>query len=201
MAVTFPEDVLAGAADVLRRLQTGCNFVGARPAWVRAETLHQTLVFLGWQDPERLDDAVEAMRAGVARLPGSIRLTLSGVDFFPSQRDPRVVALGMHGDIQKLIDLQAALAEECRSRGFDLENRPFRPHVTLARIKAQKGLPGLKKVVAGHRAVRAGRFTADRVVLFRSILDPDGARHIRLAEALLAAEETPAAPSPPPSDQ
>ena len=91
--------------------------------------------------------------------------------------------------------------EECRSRGFDVENRPFRPHVTLARIKAQKGLPGLKKVVAGHRAVKAGRFTADRVVLFHSILDPDGARHTRQAEAILAPEGTPTAPSGPPSDQ
>lgn len=189
MAIAFPEDVLAGTADVLRRLQTGCNFVNARPAWVSAETLHQTLVFLGWQDPDRLPDAVDAMRAGAARRSGHIRLALSGVELFPSPRDPRVVALGLRGDIRKLVELQAALAEECRARGFDVENRPFRPHVTLARIKAQKGLGGLKNVVAGHRAVKAGRFTADRVVLFRSILDPDGARHILEAEAPIAADE------------
>ncbi len=185
LGIDLPPSVRAGTADALDRLQKGCRFVNAHPAWVRAESIHVTLVFLGWQNPSRRVPAERALAAGVAGHP-SFDISLSGLALFPTPRNPKVVSLGIQGKVQSLVDLQVRLAAECAAEGFELEDRPYRPHITLARIKALKGLSGLKSVVDAHRNISAGRFTVSRVTLFQSFLEPGGARYVNLAEAPLA---------------
>ena len=170
VAVQFPPQVMSGVADVQERLKKGCRFVGANPSWVPTDAFHQTLVFLGEQRRSCLDDVATAMQNAVSEVTtGPIRLSVAGVEFFPSARDPRTVSMGLGGEVAKLSQLQSALREELRRAGFVIESRPFLPHVTLARIKSPKGLSGLKGIVAGHRSVSAGKFEVDRIELLESI--------------------------------
>ncbi len=175
IAVQFPPQIMKGVADVQERLQKGCRFVGANPSWVPTDTFHQTLVFLGEQSKDCLDDVSVAMQRAVDNVSiGPIRLAVTGVEFFPSARDPRTVSMALKGEVAKLSDLQSALREELRLAGFDIESRPFLPHVTLARIKSPKGFSGLKGIVDGHRSVSAGKFEVDRIELLESV--PAGSR-------------------------
>jgi 2'-5' RNA ligase len=175
IAVQFPPQIMAGVTNVQERLQKGCRFVGANPSWVPTDTFHQTLVFLGEQSRDCLDDVSLAMQRAVDRVSiGPIRLAVTGVEFFPSARDPRTVAMALKGEVGKLSQLQSALREELRLAGFHIESRPFLPHVTLARIKSPKGFSGLKGIVDGHRSVSAGKFEVDRIELLESV--PSGSR-------------------------
>jgi 2'-5' RNA ligase len=185
LAIELPAGVRAAVAQTMRNMQTGCQFVGARPAWVKPESVHLPLVFLGWQMAARRLDAQQAALRG-ARGFAPFDLSLSGVSLFPTPRNPRVVAMGLHGDLETAAALQRRLSVECRATGFEVESRDFRPHVTLARIKALKGLSSLREIVDGHRNRSAGRITVDSVVLYRSHLLPDGAEYEELARVPLA---------------
>ena len=193
VAVQFPPQVMQGVADVQERLKKGCRFVGANPSWVPTDTFHQTLVFLGEQSRSCLDDVAFAMQYAVDEVAaGPIRLSVAGVEFFPSARDPRTVSMALSGEVAKLSELQSALAEELHRAGFHIESRPFLPHVTLARIKSPKGLSGLKGIVAGHRSVSAGKFEVDRIELLESIPSEGKRTYRTLATVMLPANQPPA---------
>jgi 2'-5' RNA ligase len=102
-------------------------------AWVRSEKLHLTMKFLGdveAGDAERLSIAVSEM--AVRHRP--FELTLGGVGAFPNFRRARVVWMGVASEA-KLELLHHDLELACADAGFEVEGRPFRPHITLARVR------------------------------------------------------------------
>lgn len=184
LAVPFPSEVKASLEELTRKLRTGAAFTGAHPAWVKVDSLHVTLVFLGWVETAQREAAERALRmaAGV----GNFRLKLAEMELFPTPKNPRVISIGLHGDIDALKRLQDTLAEACKQQGFVVEDRAFRPHVTLARLKSQKGLAGIRDLVRSHAHASAGEFQVRSAVLFRSILKPAGAEYTVFAEQALA---------------
>jgi RNA 2',3'-cyclic 3'-phosphodiesterase len=150
-------------------------------AWVRPEGIHLTLKFFGYVAPadvERISRAIgESLRGASA-----LTLTVRGIGVFPGPRRPRVIWLGTEGDVEPLCALQAKLEEGLTAIGFPAEQRPFRAHLTLARIRSPQGLTGLEKAVAEGEQLAAGTFRAAVLALFRSELHPTGARYTRLAE-------------------
>lgn len=188
IAVAFNDAIRAAGAELIRRLQTGARFTGAFPTWVKAVGLHQTLVFLGNQPPTRVQE-ICALMESVSQHSSPFRVSVGGVHFFPTDKNPRVISVGLRGDVESLHALQLTLSERCRAAGLTAEDRPFRPHVTLARIKSMRGLPGLRDVVAMHRAVQLGEMVVDRITLYRSRLHPDGAEYDVLYESFLSAPQ------------
>jgi 2'-5' RNA ligase len=79
-----------------------------------------------------------------------------------------------------LIALQQAIDQGLEACGFPREERPFRAHLTLARIKSLRGLEGLDSVIAGKGSESAGKFTATGLTLFKSALTPKGAIYTTL---------------------
>jgi 2'-5' RNA ligase len=102
-------------------------------AWVTEERLHLTLKFLGEQSVERLAE-IEAAVAGVAGQHRELLMTLGGISAFPNFRRARVVWMGVAQE-SRLELLHHDIEVACEQLGFELEGQPFRPHVTLARIK------------------------------------------------------------------
>jgi RNA 2',3'-cyclic 3'-phosphodiesterase len=187
VAVEIPSDVILHAAEIMRKLQKGASFTGAVPSWVRAEGIHQTLVFLGSQPASRIENVRDAMRRATEGIQ-PFRLSLSGVRLFPNERSPRVICMDLHGDLGALEVVQSRLSDFCRSAGFDVESRPFKPHITLARIKSMRGVAGLANVVRSHKNEKAGRFDVNSIVLFRSILKREGAQYEVVHEQALTAK-------------
>jgi 2'-5' RNA ligase len=142
--------------------------------WVRPDGLHLTLKFLGSVEESHLPAVEEGF---VAACAGTPRLTLSVRDFgtFPAAGQPRVLWAGLEAD-PALELLAHRLEGQFEAVGFPVEGRPFRPHVTLGRVKEGKWLPG---DVAGelHEAHPAATHLADRVVLFESRPEAGGARY------------------------
>jgi RNA 2',3'-cyclic 3'-phosphodiesterase len=149
--------------------------------WVRPEGIHLTLKFFGditGADIARIADAT-ARETATAK-PMELQVKTIGV--FPDPKRPRVVWLGMAGDVDRLLNLQMALDRRFTALGFPKEDRPFRAHLTLGRIKTSKGLLGMAQAVEQGAATEAGAFRAESLTLFKSELKPAGAVYTKLAE-------------------
>lgn len=120
-------------------------------AWVRPEKLHLTMKFIGDADEadvERLGGAAEA----VAARHRPFELTIGGVGAFPNFRRARVVWMGVAGDA-KLELLHHDLELACSDAGFEVEGRPFRPHITLARVRSPLTLDRARPFARAARRV------------------------------------------------
>jgi RNA 2',3'-cyclic 3'-phosphodiesterase len=131
IAVELPEEVKSG----LLQLQNTLKFADPACArWVDPSGIHLTLKFLGNVSSDRIDSVVQAMRrAAIGVTPFS--LELKGLGAFPNLRRVQIVWAGITGDLNNLNLLQSNLETALAPLGFQPENRPFSPHLTLARIR------------------------------------------------------------------
>lgn len=175
VALELPSPVKEAAAQVLRELKRADVDV----KWVKPEALHVTLKFLGEVDQDQTPAIVAAMDRACAGRP-ALELAALGCGAFPGLNRPQVVWLGLEGQVQEMAQLAAAVEQEMAGLGFAPENRPFKAHVTLGRLRRGKGRSSeasarpLALALAGLSAWAGPAFKADRVVLMKSTLTPHG---------------------------
>jgi 2'-5' RNA ligase len=177
VALDLPAEAREGLAAWRDQLVEGRRDL--RP--VRAEALHVTLVFLGWQD-EAAADAIAAATFGA--LPGTPAPQLTPTEVRPlPPRNPRLFALDLDDEAGRATALQAAVSDALEAgRWYRPEKRPFWPHITFARVKrGERRVPPL----AGEPPPAAS-FTASELTLYRSTLRPQGALYEPLARAAAA---------------
>ncbi|MCX7906223.1 MAG: RNA 2',3'-cyclic phosphodiesterase [Bacteroidetes bacterium] len=160
----------------VEQLQQMLRRAGAAASWARPEQLHLTLHFLGEQ-PEAVLGALERIGRRATSQVGPFWLYSDAPGAFPDPNRPRVVWLGFRED-ENLIRLHRALGQELRAWGFRPEERPFRPHLTVARLKRPMPLRDLLERFPWEPVPQAVR----ELVLYKSELRPEGARY----RALLA---------------
>jgi 2'-5' RNA ligase len=161
--------------------------------WVRPETAHLTLHFLGETAPERAELLRLALPDVVAR-HAPFDLRTAGLGVFPNFRRPRVLWLGLHGPTHRLETLQREIGATLRELGFDAGDEPYRPHITLGRVRNDDGervrlrdLPDAVKgrfvdAASGAAVAPPSRAVPVReVLLMRSHLGKEGARHEAIA--------------------
>jgi RNA 2',3'-cyclic 3'-phosphodiesterase len=184
IALPIPEPVQAE----LRRFQCDLKraVTGEGVKWVKPEQMHLTLKFLGKVESGRVEALIAATReacAGAVAFP----LRADGADFFPDERRPRVLWAGLEDETGTLPSLQRAVEGALVTFAEKAEDRPFSPHLTLARIKSLR--PDESRLLAeqvrrgGHRSF--GEWTAAKVEVMQSELHPEGSRHTCLAEIVL----------------
>jgi 2'-5' RNA ligase len=150
---------------------------------VEGDHLHVTLSFLG----DVPDDAAPRLAAALdeaARRVAPFELALEGVGAFPNARRPRVVWAGA-ADPRPLADLASRVRERLAEAGFPGDDKEFRAHVTLARVRSERGIGRLVDFLRDHGRDALPSFPVREAVLFRSDLSPHGATHRRLHEARL----------------
>src|SRR5690242_11955886 len=121
--------VCASHIDVLRR-----NYSQVRVGWERREKLHVTLKFLGPTSGTTLAE-LKILIAGVTERRSPFRLQLGATGSFPERGKPRVLWVGVKGEVDKLIDLQNEVEQVCSSVGFEREPKAFHPHITIGRVR------------------------------------------------------------------
>ena len=175
-AVELPRAVRDAAAAHMARLRR--DFPAARASWPRPESLHLTLKFLGETEAIRIDSLWNAAAAAAAWL-APFELTIEGAGTFPPHGAARVLWLGVRDDSRQLSRLQFRLDIECAHAGFPRESKPFKPHLTLARLRAPQDAAELSEA---HRRAPFGphTFEVSAFVLMRSDLGPGGSRYTPL---------------------
>jgi 2'-5' RNA ligase len=182
-AVELPDETRQRVARYVEDLRGRAPQV--RASWERAEKLHLTLKFIGEVEAERVEGLkLAAGRAGSGVAPFDI--SIAGTGAFPPRGAPRVLWLGVLDEGGRLAELQRRLETECAAEGFPREQRAFRPHLTLARLRAPQGAAQLSTL---HTRSDFGpeTFTVGELVLVRSELAPGGSRHTPLSRHTLAA--------------
>jgi len=178
------QELARAAAELGRRLGAGRDAF----RWVEPEALHVTLSFLGNVADDRIAEVRRAV-AGAAARARPHRLEVCGAGAFPSARRPAVLWAGLQGETAPLARLVADLAAALAAVGFPAEDRPFHPHVTLARARG-RGARSVEAALAGFPA-EPFPWAVEELALFRSHLSPRGARYEALLRAPLGVAAAP----------
>lgn len=166
LAVDPPADAVAALDAALAPWR---DAPGA-PRWTPPSRWHLTLVFLGDVPADRLVPLLAAVAPAVAPTP-PMALQLAGAGRFGSRRRPAVCWAGVDGDVPALTALADRLAGAGRSVGLPVEERPFRPHLTLGRWRPGRPADAdLPDRLADHRGPV---WPVHEVVLWRSHLGPE----------------------------
>lgn len=154
--------------------------------WVPAERLHLTVKFLGERTAQDVPPLAAALDA-VAVAHTTFVLPLRGAGAFPNFRKPRVVWAGVEPE-PRLELLQHDVESRCATLGYELEGRPFRPHLTLARVKGPVPDGALRALAESVRLMTfEDEVDVVSIDLMHSTLSSSGPRYERLHGARLAA--------------
>jgi len=192
IALELPQEVRDVLGRVQAELQSAARArrlpVGQALKWVAPEGIHLTLKFLGAVDAELVGALEEAIAAAAAGQTAP-RLHLTHVGAFPNVGRPRVLWVGLAGDVSPLDELQRRVDANLERLGFAPEQRDFSPHLTLARVREQAA-PAERKAVADLLAAGAHvpqlEFKVERLSLMKSDLHPTGAVYEALHTVKLA---------------
>jgi RNA 2',3'-cyclic 3'-phosphodiesterase len=172
-AIDLPPEVIRDLEKLLEKLRPT-----ARINWSPPANMHVTTKFIGWWPDERLEE-LKSTLAGIGPRP-LIAVSIAQLGFFPNAKSPRVFWCGV--DAPGLEALAAATEDAMASLGIARENRPFSPHLTLARIKERLDLKPLNEAIARLGSLDFGRFTIDRFYLYESKLHPAGSVYTKVQE-------------------
>ena len=175
----------------IERFLEGVEGFAPEARWMRPESLHITVKFIGEQPPERVEAITERLR----RLESSaFEIRAGGYGFFPTAKAPRVFWIGIHAG-QQLAELAGSIDIATAELGVPREDRPYSPHLTLARAGAgrRSGSPKwrngdgpnatfavLEKRLAAMGELDFGTMTANEFILYQSQLSPAGSKYTRL---------------------
>lgn len=170
VAVELPQELKKSLAAYLARL----NETAPKVKWVKSESIHITLKFLGNQAPETVDRILPHLM----EMPRQIApITVSSGRFgaFPGRKNPRVFWLGLEDNrAQALTRLQHQVESSLQELGIEKDKRKFRAHLTLGRVKFAQDFDALWEWVENNPFPPCS-FEVREFVLMRSILKPEGA--------------------------
>ena len=173
VALDIAEEVRSRLGALLNELRRSNPDV----KWVKPESLHVTLKFLGEQPESKFQHISEAL--GAIRPPGRFEMTLRGLGCFPNERRPRVFWVGVEAPPQ-LGELAASVDEAMARLGIEREKRPFSPHLTLGRAREGGPPPAPGPLWTRHLADDFGATAGNEFFLYQSKLSPAGSQYTRL---------------------
>ena len=182
-AINLPPAVREQVQQHIARLRAAVP--EARVSWNRDDKLHLTIKFLGDITPERVGDlSLAAAQAVSAMKP--FTLAAEGCGAFPPRGEPRVLWIGIEDAAGELARLYERLEEQCSIQGFTREQRPFRPHLTIARVRSPQYA---RRLAANHKELGFGRteFSVSELLVIRSELGSEGSRYTEISRHLFGA--------------
>jgi 2'-5' RNA ligase len=189
VAVELPREIHDLLEERQNKLRSAMGSAAGAVRWTRPESVHVTLQFLG-SVPESLTGKITAAMQDASAGAGPLELALAGVGAFPNASRPRVVWIGLEGDIAELRALAGGLSERLKALGYAPDKR-FEPHITLGRVREgirTDELRTISQALAAQAAHQAEKvpFTVSSISLMQSHLQPGGAVYTQLSNARFA---------------
>jgi 2'-5' RNA ligase len=180
-------DVGKAIRDRCLALQEALARGGAELKWVEEENIHLTLLFLGEVEDRELP-ALCRVVADCCAGHDAFPLSVESVGCFPNPRRPRIVWVGVGVGAAKVCTLHDALESPLMELGcYRREDRPYTPHITLGRLKGERGSGALAAALARQAKWRGGETVVREVCVFSSELRPEGPIYTVLSRAKLRA--------------
>ena len=169
IAIEIPAGVksdISNWQDKLRDIVDGIK-------WVKSDNIHITLKFLGNIEEKMIPQLKTAIERSAENVD-PFEIEVKGEGCFPNVNRPRIVWVGVDNGKDTLSRIAAKIEIECSKLGFEKENRPYRPHLTIGRVKKFiKNTEELRRYFS-ESPFRSEVFTADEIILMKSDLKPDG---------------------------
>ncbi len=181
IALPLPDEWVRQLSDTIAELSRA---LPSDVRWVSPTGVHLTLKFLGATDSRIVPAILDAVAENFAGA-SCPTLSLSDLGTFPAGGNPRVIWTGVSGGPESLDDLNRRAERAVHGLGWSMDSRPFRPHLTLGRVRdrvnARQRQAILDTVAATRLPVIPG-WRPDTVRLYRSVLSPRGAQYSSLGE-------------------
>ena len=134
LAIELPATIQAN----IGKIEEAAKTTSADVRWVSPGRIHLTLKFFGNIEELKIDSIAAAIRGPVSAAK-PFHLNVRGTGAFPNLRSPRIIWIGLVDEEGRLAALQKEVESSLEKIGFEPEDRPFRPHLTLARVKSSRG--------------------------------------------------------------
>ena len=172
----------AEVRERLRAVQTQLAVPASAVRWTAFEQLHLTLEFLGNVAIQNVPE-LEAALKKVATAHSRLALSVEEVGAFSSLRNPRIIWAGIKGDVESLLALQAGVGGAVSPWVAEQEMRPYRPHVTLGRVRPinRRDLRKVSDALESVTDRTFGSWSVEEFALMQSKLSPHGSQHSTLA--------------------
>jgi len=172
-AVELPDVVRARLEDHVRRLRK--EVPDAAASWSRVENIHVTLKFFGNVEVKRIEK-ISAAAERVAKEFSTFQIGVGETGVFPRPSRPQVLWIGVSDPSGQLNALHEKFENECAAEGFEKENRAYRPHLTIARLRKPEGARSLAEAHL-KMEFETIQVNVEELVVFRSELSPKGSRY------------------------
>jgi RNA 2',3'-cyclic 3'-phosphodiesterase len=176
VAVDISDEARRKTAGYISNLKA--KFPNIKVGWDRPEKLHLTLKFLGDTDKNQLEKLKE-IAGKISFEISNFKLQISETGVFPSPQKSRVLWLGVQGDIKELQNINAILETECEKFGFKKENRIYKPHLTIGRIREPHKAKTLAETHLENKFEPVS-FEVSEIVIYESKLQPAGSIYNRV---------------------
>jgi RNA 2',3'-cyclic 3'-phosphodiesterase len=178
VALDLPDAVRRSLAGVIEQMKPECR----EARWVRPESMHLTLKFIGHAIADGDTKKLGELRAAIATVHSSepVVIHFRGIGFFPNESRPRVVWCGIQST-PNLAQIADDIDRALEPLGIPREKRAFVPHLTLARIDPPRRVDPLARAAAQLRSSDFGSARETEFFLFESKLKPSGAEYTKIA--------------------
>ncbi len=180
IAFPLPEWITTLISDIQERLKPYRLPV----RWVKPENVHLTMKFLGDIPAAAIDGIGDTLKNTVQNF-SPLTLFAKGLGVFPGIKNPRVLWVGIAGDLKLLSEIHVNLETNLEKNGFAKENRPFKSHLTLGRFKRDAHPANLFDILQSCSDFSSESFDINELVLYQSELKPSGALYTKLRTAYL----------------
>lgn len=167
------KEIVGRISEDVRRLQLDIRCV-------KPDNIHLTVVFMGsisGDDVGPIGNEAES----ICKRYGPFKISLNGCGIFGGRRNPRVLWIGLDGDIQRMADLRDSLQHSLVPIGIKQETRPFKPHLTLARFREGfRPSDRLDEFLTKYHALSSPLCQLNELIMFKSELNPGGPVYTKL---------------------
>ncbi len=172
IACPVPEEIKKKIAN----LEGGFRGSNADVKWVRPESIHLTLKFLGEVNEDKIPEINNRISKAIEGF-SVFHAVVEKIGVFPDWRRIRVVWVGIEDGQKELKELSNRIEDKMASIGFKKEKRGFTAHITIGRVRSGKGIDRLTDMVREKSEVSLGIIQINEVLLMKSMLRPEGASY------------------------
>lgn len=148
--------------------------------WVAQYNYHLTLKFLGETPEAEIEGICKALEKAVSGIEG-FDIEFEGLGVFPDERRPRVIWVGINPP-DRLKAVQAGVERELTAIGIKADDKEFHPHLTIGRVRSNRGVSAMGREIARMNGVKIGMAQVRSIALMKSELNPEGPVYTRICE-------------------
>ena len=169
IAIEIPKDI----RNQIAKLQSGVKGLGGKITWVKPENMHLTLKFLGDTDESLIENISEKL-SQLALSFNQFEIKVKGVGAFPNFRRAKIFWVGTETDSSALIELAKKIDQQMSGFGYDREKRRFSAHLTMGRVRDNRGIEPLIKKLQKEELFNPGKFVVKEILFIKSELTKQG---------------------------